>query len=399
MGFLRRAASFSFLFLFFLPLKGEELQNKKKILILFCEAGNGHVATVEALIPLLKERYEVVPFSSAEEVLPGYMGWHNRQAAKGNVRLLNWNARLAKFTVPLWFSLFEGKIKTCLERVFAREKPSLVISVMSSNFPILKFCHEKKIPFLIISTDNDLRHWVHCFEAPYYGVLQMTIGRDLPYTREYLQKHYKIPEERLKTIGFPVKEEFKIPKDKEELKKKYRIPLGKPVVLCMSGGLGSDTMVEYLRAVGAADLGIHLLVCCGKNQGLFSKVSSLPLHPSNSLEAIGFTEKIADYMTVSDVFITKPGTISVEEAIAKRLPMLIDATQGLFLWERATADFLVQSRVGRIVSRSQDFASVLSQYLRDPKLREEIRAAYEHLPRSRFMEEIGLLVDEWIGGP
>ena len=73
------------------------------------------------------------------------------------------------------------------------------------------------------------------------------------------------------------------------------------------------------------------------------------------MSIVGFTERISDYMAVSDILITKSGTLSVCEAIYMNLPMLLDATSTILPWEQFNHTFIKQHNFGESIT---DYAMI-----------------------------------------
>ena len=65
----------------------------------------------------------------------------------------------------------------------------------------------------------------------------------------------------------------------------------------------------------------------------------------------GFTNQLPTYMSASDFFIGKPGSVGVSEAIALGLPVITECNHRMTLFqERASADWLESNGFGLVVS-------------------------------------------------
>ncbi len=67
----------------------------------------------------------------------------------------------------------------------------------------------------------------------------------------------------------------------------------------------------------------------------------------------GFTRDVPFYMELSDFFIGKPGPGSISEALAKRLPVLVQRNAWTLAHERYNADWVLEQEAGLVVG---DFA-------------------------------------------
>jgi processive 1,2-diacylglycerol beta-glucosyltransferase len=77
----------------------------------------------------------------------------------------------------------------------------------------------------------------------------------------------------------------------------------------------------------------------------------------------GFTERISLLMDAADAVITKPGGITVSEALAKRLPLIL--TEGIPGIEARNAELLLNSDVAIRLSDAYGIEAAVSQLFMD----------------------------------
>ena len=63
----------------------------------------------------------------------------------------------------------------------------------------------------------------------------------------------------------------------------------------------------------------------------------------------GFTREIPLYMEMSDFFVGKPGPGSISEALAKRLPVIVQRNAWTLAHERYNADWVEEQGMGLVV--------------------------------------------------
>lgn len=90
-------------------------------------------------------------------------------------------------------------------------------------------------------------------------------------------------------------------------------------VLIMGGGLGLIPEADALLEALCARSDIHVTVIAGHNQALLSHVQE----QFPAAEAVGFTDRVSDYMRQADLIITKSGGVTTFEAIHTQTPMYI----------------------------------------------------------------------------
>ena len=63
----------------------------------------------------------------------------------------------------------------------------------------------------------------------------------------------------------------------------------------------------------------------------------------------GFTSQVPFYMAISDFFIGKPGPGSVSEAVAMKLPVIVERNAWTLPQERYNADWILENHLGLVV--------------------------------------------------
>lgn len=138
-----------------------------------------------------------------------------------------------------------------------------------------------------------------------------------------------LPRERLHGAGIPVREAFARVGSRESAKEQLGItPTDKHLVM-MGGSMGCGPMEKMVRIFcDTLPAGVSVSVVCGTNTALQKKLErKYGDHPS--LHILGYVQDVAALMDSADLYLTKPGGISVTEAATKGLPMvLIDAVAG-----------------------------------------------------------------------
>ncbi len=370
---------------------------KKKILILSSNGGYGHTAAANTLKALLEKNYIIKIIQPINEIK--FSGipldedvFYNSVMNLGWVRPMNF---VYNNLAPPVFRLKQNKTERLLQHYLEHETPDLLISIIPFiNLPASNAAKKAHIPYLIITTDNDLHNWVLGLEKMTHPDFKITIGKHLNTTTGRLLDK-GIPEERILPIGLPLRPDFIQERNKEELRAKYQIPKNKHIVLLMMGGAGSPNALEYTkRILKIQNLPIHLIVCSGRDEKLKRKLQRIHSHHTNSIMVQGFTEKIADLMALSDIVITKPGPGTINEAIALQIPVLVDATSACLYWEQANTDLLCSAHLGNKITHFKETERLLRQYLTNPKVKKETEEALATFPKNQFHQKISAIVDE-----
>ncbi len=363
--------------------------------------GYGHIAASNTLIDLLGDEWEATVIYPINDLrfwgAPKGESFYNFLLSNNLIRIAN---ACVKYITP---SLFRDRsihrAQALIERELQEVKPDLLISVIPFiNLPASEAARALNIPFLLVTTDNDLKNWVLKIDRFNHPNYKVTIGGDMPTTRGALESK-KIPSERIETIGLPLRPHFSREYDKEQMREKRGIEGSRKVVLVMLGGMGSRATYKYARSIAKLKLGVHLILCTGKNRSLARRLKRLKIAEGNTLDIVPFTERIHELMALSDVLITKPGPGTINEAVALRLPILIDQIDTTLFWEQVNIDMVRQHKIGGCIRSLSEIEATLKSYLFDENLRAELVAAFDLLPSNRFASAIQKTIDDLCGFP
>ena len=83
----------------------------------------------------------------------------------------------------------------------------------------------------------------------------------------------------------------------------------------------------------------------------------------------GFTKEVPYYMRLADFFIGKPGPGSISEALAMRLPVLVERNAWTLPQERYNADWVVEKQVGFVLRSFRYIVSAVAELLQPENYR------------------------------
>lgn len=204
--------------------------------------------------------------------------------------------------------LFMKKVSEILER----EKPDLIIC--THGFPSLFINKLKKqgkckVPCLNVYTDffvNDV--WGRACIDYHFAPNQAVKGA--------LCHSYGIPENRVFVTGIPVSEKFS---NQEDHRSKKQL-----TVLVSGGSTGLSEVLDQLDGEISAEKW-SFQVLCGTNKKLEQKIIDLN-HPAiHPIPYISSKEMMNRLYNEADAIVTKPGGVTISEALRKELPIFIPA--------------------------------------------------------------------------
>lgn len=179
-----------------------------------------------------------------------------------------------------------------------------------------------------------------------------------------------VPIERVHTIaGIPVRRNFYNIKDKTSAKAEVNVPPESKHIIMMFGSMGCGPMAKLTSELaGIMPEDSFLTVVCGTNE-LLRKRLGHQYKSSKNIRIEGFVKDMSLLMDSADIYITKPGGLSISEARIKHLPLvLVNAVAGC---EQENLEFFVERGAAVTASAEEDIASLCVSLLNDEnKLRE-----------------------------
>jgi UDP-N-acetylglucosamine:LPS N-acetylglucosamine transferase len=106
-------------------------------------------------------------------------------------------------------------------------------------------------------------------------------------------------------------------------------------------------MLKIAERLDKSSLDLQLIFVCGKNEKLAGELRARKPRVPCFVE--GFTTRVNEYMQLADFFIGKPGPGSVSEALAMRLPVIVECNTWTLPQERYNADWIVEKEVGLVL--------------------------------------------------
>lgn len=120
-----------------------------------------------------------------------------------------------------------------------------------------------------------------------------------------------------------------------------------PTVLLMGGGLGLGDVAHSLEKLEEVAGRLQILVVAGKNERLLSWVRDYAAHSRHSVHVWGYTDDVPELMAVASLLISKPGALTISEAWAMGVPLILhepipgpELENAMIASERGTAVWL-----------------------------------------------------------
>ena len=200
-------------------------------------------------------------------------------------------------------------------------------------------------------------------------------------TRERLAAN-GVPEERIALKGIPIDHRFKKVIQKKKVLAELGLDADKSVVLVMGGSQGMGPIKEIVRSLELSEADFQIVVISGTNLRLSNYLSKKAKTSRKKLVSLGFVSNIDEIMAISSLIITKPGGITISEALAKSLPIVI--IKPIPGQEAMNTEHLLSKRVAVKMDSPNQAGTFVEELLNNPALiggmRE--RAAQLAMPES-----------------
>jgi processive 1,2-diacylglycerol beta-glucosyltransferase len=269
---------------------------------------------------------------------------------------------------------FIGRSTERFAREIEEHDPEVVIctqAIPSRVIGDLKLQGRCRAPILAVATDYGIHpYWPHpaieayavpCDEAK-AGLIEVGIAR-----------------EKIHVTGIPVDEAFERPPTQASARAALDLPEEGRFALVMGGGNGlgvSAELVARLETVPALD---GVLVIAGCNRKLEEEVRALP--DAGKLRRVyGTVEGIERHYAAVDLLVSKPGGLTMSEATALGLPIVMIAP--LPGQEVRNAEFLAHRGAAVMAEDGAALVAIVSSILADPLRRRRLAAASASVGRS-----------------
>lgn len=222
---------------------------------------------------------------------------------------------------------------------------------------ILKSKHKINRPIISILTDYAPHSfWLHpCIDAYIVSNKYMI--------SEMVSKG--IPKNTIYPFGIPVSRDFLTNYSREETLSEINFYSDKPTILVMGGSLGIGKITKVYENLLKINEDIQIIVIAGNNKKLYYELLSYrhSLDKDSTSYIIGFTDKVNKYMQASDLLLTKPGGLTITEALVSSIPLaLFSPIPGQ---EEKNAEFLLTNNLAVDLGDGSNTKDIIESLLKE----------------------------------
>ncbi|MBB6445613.1 MGDG synthase family glycosyltransferase [Bacillus benzoevorans] len=255
-------------------------------------------------------------------------------------------------------SLFLLGMQTML-KIIQEIKPKVVVSTYPFAAGIISKLKEQgliDIPAVTIITDyTDHSYWIYPYTDQY--IVGSTQVRDRLIA-------LGVEENKIKHTGIPVRKRFTEVTPKAALLDKYQLDANVFTILIMGGGDGFFSKgLSTFQTLESISAPLQIFIVCGKNKKLKKQLEWELKDSKHDVRILGYCENINELMAISDLMITKPGGVTISEAMVMDLPLLI--YHSLPGQEEDNAEYLYRSGFAFISRSEKDLLEQIENLVHD----------------------------------
>lgn len=370
----------------------------KNILVVTASMGSGHNKAANAVAEAIKRKYpvnkiNVIDFMSTETA------YFNSLVKDIYLKMLDHTPSVYEFFYKFTSdstkgstiqSVFAHAMKKDMRELIKKYEADMVIC--THPFPCaaasyLKQTGEINIPLITVMTD----FCVHQFWL-YKNI-------DIYFTANDLLKKEMVNqgllEERIFVTGIPVGYNFRVDYNRDDLLAKFKLEKDKPVALIMGGGLGLGGVKNALCQLERLKKDIQILVITGANVALWSEMNEYAQHSKHKIFVWGYSHNIQEFMSVATFLISKPGALTISEALTRELPMILhDPIPGP---EVDNAKFVSDNGAAIWVKHQDTLDAVVREVLSDATILPKLRNNAKVLKKPYASDNIADIIANMLG--
>jgi len=337
-----------------------------KILSLTISAGKGHQKAAEAVKEYYIRNNIQVEFEMIDAlkyinpivdklIIGGYLkSLKKTPKLYGKLYYYSENEDALASISNLIHDLFSIKLKNLLEEMM----PDVILCTHPfaiEMMSILKRKGKTNIPVAAILTDYAPHpFWIHEYIDAYI----------IP-NEDFLDDllNLGVAKENIYPIGIPVSSAFLTEIPKKEAREILQLE-DKLTLLLMGGGLGIGNIKEIFEKLIFSNLDIQIIAVTGYNTILKNQLLNLSLKSNKKTKILGYTDKVNLLMSASDLLITKPGGLTISEALVKGLPLIL--SNPIPGQEEKNTEYLLNCGIAAYVKKVDSIPSIINQIISSP---------------------------------
>lgn len=371
-----------------------------KILILTAATGGGHIRAAVAIEKYLNDNCPGVEVRVADalktisSVLDKTVcdGYHflATKAPKMFGKLYESTNQETHFAnlVPKLSGMFRRRLFPLIQEF----QPDAIITThpfVTEMISDLKADGKLEAPLLCVMTDyGPHKTWLSdCVDA------YIVSNEDMA---ENMVRYMNVPQEKVYPFGIPVHDVFFEKADKQAILRELELDEDRMTILIMAGSFGVNNILSVFREITELPQDFQIIIITGRNEKLYEAFEKeIPQSPKKC-KLVYFTSEVEKYMKASNLIVTKPGGLTISEALACNIPLAVfDAIPGQ---EEDNANFLMNHGMAVRIGKGDSCAETIETLLQDENKLQNMKESCEKFDKSKsipnMLDLINRLLEE-----
>ncbi len=357
--------------------------DKKKVLVTFCEAGQGHIVTAEAIAESLERKYGdkidvercYVFRDSPDKSMQKYEQFAINEVKLANKHKTHLRAQLLAMKIfgeqnslKFVFSTVFRKVKRGLIKLYEEKNPDAIISTYFATHHIA--CVGKKkgkynSQVIAYNPDHNTHGWwdrtgdLFIVNNPY----ALNEAKDI--------RHIK----NVKEVSFITREcVVNANESKEFYRKKYNLPMNKFTVVLADGAYAKAKLNDFTKELLKTTLPITIIPICGKNEKLYNEYLELQKSVPENITFLPqpFVPNLPEILCASDLYITKAGPNAITDCVFMHTPIMTNFYSGEI--EKTSSKLFTEIyKMGVYCPDKKKARELVESYIQNPSLLDEYR--------------------------
>ncbi|RIM09306.1 MGDG synthase family glycosyltransferase, partial [Staphylococcus chromogenes] len=261
-----------------------------------------------------------------------------------------------------------------LLNLLLKEKPDLILLTFPT--PVMSVLTEQfnmNIPIATVMTDYRMhKNWITPNSERYYLATD-----DLK--REFEQ--VGVPSEQIKVTGIPIPDKFEVEIDRTAWLQQNGLDPNAQTILMSAGAFGvSKGFDQMIQRILDESPNAQVVMVCGRSKELKRQLSAT-FKDNPKVLILGFTKHMNEWMASSHMMITKPGGITISEALTRQVPMVfLNPAPGQ---ELENAYYFEDKNFGRIAFTPDEAIDIVTHLTNHPHQLKEMIDTMAQL-RTRY---------------
>ncbi len=365
----------------------------KRIMILYASVGGGHFRAADGIKKYIDDNY---PGQYQVDLIDG----QNYVSKTVDKIVIKSYVNMARYSPKTWSKIYkkgeeshslasfsngvQKLLSNKLYELFEEHDPDIVLSThyfMTEMVACLKRKGKTNCKLAVILTD----YASHKFWLSSKEFVDLYFVANEP--MKYSLIHSGIPEEKISVTGIPIRPEFLKKYNKEALMEEFDFTLNKPVFLVFGGGqYGMSDSSKLFKGILEVKQDIQIIAIAGKSEDTKKTFEQLASKYNKKVHVYGFTDRVAELMSIADFVVSKPGGLTTTEILVSNVPFIIfNPVPGQ---EEENSWFLVNNGAGFRMYDLNKTTPFLEQLIDDKFRIENMKIMQKHIAKPNSTKDI-----------